>query len=118
MKRFLLCLVLAAAPACMHAPPNLSAQGKIAYTADSVLVRVGELERTAIQANKTGGLSDGTTKIILQFSKDAAKIAKDTPNGWQASLTTLWATAKPRITTTNPVVLAAMSAIDIVLGAL
>jgi len=116
-----LALGAATLPACRpHNAPILSPQGQIAYTADQIAVRVQELQRTAIQAEASGGLSTSTTRIINRFALTAAPILASTPDGWAATGAGAWALAKealPPGTVTNPAVLAAINLVDIVLVA-
>lgn len=117
MKRWLLVLLLAL-PAC-HVPTTIvTPQGKVAYSADQITVRVNELENAAIQANSTGGLPVATTRTIVTFCVQADAILKVTPAGWQASVAALWTQAKKDLpATTNVAVSAALNAVDVALAA-
>ena len=90
--------------ACNHAPPTLSPQGQVAFTADQAVVRVNELMNAAIQANATGGLDTPTTRVIMTFAVDADAVLAKTPNGWIATVQATWAKAKadPRVAVIAP----------------
>ena len=121
MKRLLLILCLASLPVTLacHPPATIvTTPGKIAFTADQVSVRVTELEKAAIAANANGGLDAAQTKIIESYGVSAQKVLKATPAGWQAAVVKLWQEAAPKITTTNPTVQLAITALTGVLGAL
>jgi len=103
---------------CVHRPTTIvTQQGKIAYTADQIAVRVSELQNAAIAANAQQQLSDEKTRTIVQFCVASARVLAQTPNGWQASLQTAWTQAKSQAgAITNPAVVAAMGAVDVVLA--
>lgn len=89
-------LVLCFSGACaQRIPPTVTTpQGRAAVTADSVVLRLGELQGAAIQANQQGGLSDRTSVLVVQFTVGALKTIKDVPSGWQATVTTGYRTLK------------------------
>jgi hypothetical protein len=119
MKRLLLVLLLSLAPtACMPPATIVTAPGKVAFQADQVVVRVNELQAAAIQANKTGGLDDMQTRVIVEYAVSADRVLKATPAGWQAAVVKLWQEAAPKIHTTNPSVQFAITALTGLLGAL
>lgn len=92
-------------------------QGRTAYTADQIGVRVNELENAAITANGSNVLPLATTRTIVEFAVAADKTLAATPTGWSATLAVAWNQAKAKIgVVTNPAVSAAMSAVDIVLA--
>lgn len=119
-------LCLAAWPATTscgkHIPSTITTpQGKQAYTADQILIRVGELQDTVIAANGSGAISTPTARIIVKFTVDAAVLLKTVPSGWQATLSAAWQTAKGEIPAdqlSKPAITASISAVDIVLAAL
>ncbi len=122
MKAFILALTLlapvVAASNCTPPPTIVTPQGKTAYTADQIAIRVNELEAAAIQANATGGLPVATTRIVVKFTVSADKILKDVPSGWQTAVATAWTQTKQQLAgVTNPNVVAAISAVDLVLAA-
>lgn len=112
-------LVLSLLSAGCHAPTTVQTpQGKIAFTADQIAIRVGELQNTAIQANATGALPEATTRTIVTFCVQAAMVLQSAPGGWQAIVANSWKAAKIQIPPqTNPAIIAAMSAVDAVLAA-
>ena len=122
MKRLLLVLVLSTSPllsAC-HAPVTITtAAGKTAYTADQIVMRIGELENAVIQANSTGALNTDTTRKIVEFCVSSAATLKSTPSGWQATVSAGWKQLKPVLAgVTNPALLATINAADVVLATL
>lgn len=135
MRQWSIALVFAGlvmSEACVHASTSVTTpQGKTAYTADQIVMRVGELQSAAIQANATQvslangtirpALSDSTTWIIVQWCVNANMILKATPNGWQQTLTAAWDKAKTQIPAAdlnNTAIAAAIAGVDVVLAAL
>lgn len=117
MKRFVLILLLATSVSSCHAPVTIvTPAGKTAYTVDQVVNRINELENAAIQANSTKGLDTNTTRTIVTWCVNADTTLSSTPSGYMATITTAWSLAKGQIKTTNPAIIAAMAAVDIVLG--
>lgn len=102
---------------CATGAPNLTPVGQHAYTADQVAMRVAELQNAAIQAEATGGLPTATTRIIVQFAVTAAPTLRAVPNGWPQTVSAAWAATKMQLgPMTNPLVVAAMSALDVVIA--
>lgn len=123
MKRLLVIVALLVAllvtPACTPPPTIVTQPGKVAYAADQVVVRVNELQNAAIAANAQGQLPEATTRTIVQFCVAADTTLAQTPNGWQVTVQTAWASTKAALPPiTNPAVVAAMGAVDVLLGSL
>lgn len=119
-----LVLALSVTVACGAPATVVTPQGKIAYTADQIATRIGELEQAAIQANTTKdangkpGIPDTTAIPLVQFCISAEKTLKATPAGWQASVTTAWAEAKKAIPPADAQKLAVViQSVDVVLAA-
>lgn len=115
---FVLALTLAgcAPPATVVTP-----QGQIAFKADQVVVRVNELMNASIAANAAvpPALDTNTTRTIVTWCIAADQTLAATPTGWQATLQTGWTATKGKLPAiTNPAILAAISAVDVVLGAI
>lgn len=112
-------LVLAGTAAC-HAPVTIvTPQGKVAYAADQIVLRVNELQNAAIAAEASGALPTATARIIVQFAVSADRILAAAPSGWQATLAASWAQTKTQLPPIqNPALVAAISALDIVIGGL
>lgn len=120
-RRTALMLVLVVMWACAKAPPNLSPQGQVAFKADQIVLRVGELQNAATQANAGGALDEATTRTIVTWTVSAAQILKTTPAGWQAALVSSWTAVKgnlPLRSITNPTVQLAFTAVDAIIGGL
>ncbi len=105
---------------CASAPATVTtAAGKQAYAADQVVIRVNELMNAAIAAQQQQALSTATTRVIVKFAVAADQTLAAVPTGWQASLQAAWlATKKQLPPITNSAILAAMGAVDLVLGLL
>lgn len=103
-----------------HAPVTVTTpQGRAAYTADQVAVRINELQNAAIAAQQQGQLPTATTRTIVQFCVGADATLAQVPAGWVVSLQTAWATTKANLPAmTNPAVTAALAAVDVVIGGL
>ncbi len=115
MKAWIIACCLALS-ACAPPPTVTTPQGQLAYKADQIVVRVNELMNAAIAANASGALDTNTTRTIVQFTVAADQTLASTPNGWQATVLTAWAATKAKLPVIqNPAILAAFSAVDIVL---
>lgn len=124
LSAVLVAFALSVTVACGAPVTVVTPQGKIAYTADQIATRVGELEQAAIQANTTKdatgkpGIPDTTAIPLVQFCISAEKTLKATPVGWQASVTTAWAEAKKAIPAADAQKLAVViQSVDVVLAA-
>ncbi len=115
-------VVLLAGAAC--APPPVTVvtpQGQTAFKADAAVIRVNELMNAAIAANATvpPGIDTNTTRILVQFCVAADQTLAQTPAGWAATLQAAWTATKAQLPAVqNLVVVAAMSAVDLVVGGL
>lgn len=110
---------VAVSSAACHAPVSIQTpQGKAAYSADQIAIRVNELQNAAIQANAAGALPEATTRTIVKFAVSADTTLRAVPQGWQATVAQAWTAAKAALPPlTNPAVSAAVSAVDVVLAA-
>lgn len=115
-----LLLSVTTAPGCASGrPPNLSPAADAAYTADQVVIRINELMNAAIAAHAQNALPTNATRTIVKFAVAADQTLADVPAGWQATVRAAWlATKKQLPAQTNPAILAAMGAVDLVLGVL
>jgi hypothetical protein len=119
MNMVLLVVGLVVTTACQRPATIVTPEGKIAYSADMVAVRVNRLQAVAIEAEKTGGLPTATTRIVVEYAVSANKTLQATPAGWQATVVAGWAQAKGKLPAiTNLGVQAAVDAVDVVLAAL
>ncbi len=124
MKRRLAILVFAAAlvSGCASAPPTvITPQGRAAYAADAVVIRVNELQAAAIQANATGGLTTATTAQIVQWTVQADTVLKAAKDGWKAALVQSWGVLKGQIPAAdlkNPLIVVALNAVDALIATL
>lgn len=117
MKRLILVACLFLMPACAPPVSVVTPQGQAAYKADQIVTRVNELQNAAIAANTSQQLSTDATRLIVEFCVGADKTLAQTPNGWQATVTIGWASLKASLPViTNPAVLAAIGAVDVLLG--
>lgn len=105
--------------ACSRPTTIVTPQGKAAYTADQIVLRINNLQNAAIQAEQTGGLSTDTTRTIVEFAVSADRTLKSVPSGWQQTVSAAWAETKKKLPPiTNPALLAAIDSVDLVLAAL
>lgn len=120
MKRFIIPFVLIAllSGAACTAPVSVqTTAGKVAYTADQIVIRVNELQNAAIQANANGALPTATTRLIVEFAVSADKTLKEAPNGWQSTVSKLWAETKAKLPPmSNPALSSAIASVDLVLA--
>lgn len=117
----IIAVVLALLYAC-HAPVTVTTpQGKQSYTADQVVIRIGELQNAAIQANATGGLDTATTRQIVTYCVSTAKTLKETPQGWIATVQAGWNAFKPTLpvkVTADPSFAVLISSLDVLMAGL
>lgn len=120
-----LLFVLTFAPACNKKVTGATPVATAALGADAVVVRVNELQAATIQycgpapqcAPNT--IDTQLARQIVQTSIDLRQTLKAVPNGWQATVKTAWAQARPRFASiTNPAIVAALAGVDIVIGGL
>lgn len=121
MRKFIIALTLtcslAGTAACAPKPPVLTPAGQAAYTADQVAVRVNELMNAAIASEAKGLLPRNTTRTIVQFCTSADTTLAQAPSGWAATLRTAWTATKANLPPIqNTAIIAAMGAVDVVLG--
>lgn len=89
--------------ACAKTPASVKTpQGKAAFQADQVVVRLDRIESAIIQAstpNAAGvvGLDKAAGQLIVSFIVDALKVIKQSPNGWMPAVAQAWTQAKARI---------------------
>lgn len=104
-------------------PENPSAAAAI--TADAVVLRVNEFQAATIQycgpapqcAPNT--IDTNLARTIVQTAIDLRATLRAVPDGWKASVKATWATARPKFAgITNAAILAALSALDLAIGAL
>ena len=93
--------------------------GKVAYTADEIVVRLNELQDAAINAEATKGLDTATTRTFVQFVVSAEKTLAATPAGWQQTVSIAWRETKAQLPAiTNQTVRVAIAALDAALASL
>ncbi len=119
----LLALVLTASPilaGCRSVPATVvTPAGKAAYAADQVVVRVNELMNAAIAAQAQGALPLAAARPIVKWTIAADQTLAAVPAGWPDTLRAGWIATKQQLPAiTNPAILAAMGAVDLVLGVL
>lgn len=77
MRRLIgLVLALAVAPACVHAPPQLSPEAKVGFQVRRVLAAVDTLQVVAIDAEAEKVISEEDARAVVIATRDAAKIAR------------------------------------------
>jgi hypothetical protein len=123
MRRYAAILVLVAftLPACAGQRPVtiVTPQGKTAFTSNEVLKRVQEVQNAAISAEAAKGIPTDVARIIIAFTVESAKVLGATPQGWGATVASLWASAKAQIPLAwlvNPYIQVAVAALDAALA--
>lgn len=111
MKILLLCLALAGPIALVGCAPKTfqTPQAKSAYTADQVVIRLGELQNVIIDGQKAGVVPLATARdLVTWIAGDnklnppvlgAVDVLKAAPDGWKATIQTGWAIARLRLMT-------------------
>lgn len=111
-------LVYAALSLAASCPPkHPDPQARAAQVASEVLIRLGELQDTAIAANQQGALSDADAVRIVRFTVGSAKTIRQTPYGWGPSVLTAYQELKPFLLTL-PKVAPFVQVFDLLFGGL
>ncbi len=127
MKRLLIIplLCVLAFSGCAKHVTGATPVAQAAITADAVVIRVNELQAATIQfcgaapQCTPGTIDTATARLIVQTSIDLRQTLRAVPAGWQATVKQAWAQARPKFASvTNAAILAAMSALDLAIGAL
>lgn len=63
---------------------QLSAQGRIEYTADQVVKIVNDATDAVIAANRSGVLRDDVEQKILTINKQVLDVVRDNPSNWRS----------------------------------
>lgn len=86
-------------------PATLSPAGQKAYAANELIIRVGELQAAAIDANaridpatNAPALATATTRRVVTFCVETTKTLKALPSGWQATVKTGFASLQGVLT--------------------
>lgn len=93
----LLLAVMGLSIACL--PKDLPPDVKPAFTANEVLIRVDELQKTTIALfdSTPRGITKERADMIVRFTVDAAKVLREVPVGWQSTVKASWVALKSRI---------------------
>lgn len=107
------------------APKTLSSQAQVAYTADQIVKRLGEVENAVIAACNAGTgptcatgapISTDTSRALVQAILSAVATLKASPAGWQQTLIVAWSQAKLQPALMAPAAKGYVLAIDALLG--
>lgn len=91
--------------------------GRAAYSADQVVLRIGELQTATIDANRGGALSDAIAIKVVRFCVDANKTLKAVPSGWQPTVATAYHQLRAELTDRDRQSIALyIAALDALLG--
>lgn len=116
-KLFWILAIVVCVDGCAPPVTIVTPQGQAAFKSDQVVVRINELMNAAIRANAANALATDTTRMIVSFCVAADKTLAATPAGWPATLAKAWAQTKAKLPTIeNPAILAAIGAVDVVIG--
>ena len=123
MKYLSIIVVALALSSC--APATVTTKpGQAAYTADQIVLRLGELQNAVIAAcaagtgpTCTGSLTTATARTLVTFIDDATKTLHAAPQGWQTAILTAWQAAKAHPELQGPAVAGYVLAIDSLIGA-
>lgn len=115
-----ICATAAGSMACAKRPPTITTEaGKIAYNADQIAMRIGELQNAAIAAETSGALERNLTRQIVTFTVAANKTLRETPNGWYASVAQGWQSlnaALPDNVKRNPALITAWATVETIIA--
>ncbi len=100
------------------APKDLPVELKPAYTANEVLIRVNELQRTAISLydSTPKGITKSQADVIVKFTTSSASIIKQSMNGWQGSVKQSWAELNKVYKPTDTRLQTIWNLIDVMMG--
>lgn len=116
--RIVALLGVLASSACVHAPASIQTQaGRTAFTADQALQRVGEFQQAVIDGQQAGKIKVHDAQVLVQWTVSIAQTLKATPSGWQATVTTGWASIRPGVLNV-PALAPWVSTLDIVFASL
>jgi hypothetical protein len=110
------CLIAACGPPQIKDPAT-----RAAAVANSVSIRLGNLQRAAIAAEAAGGLSTADTRVVVSFCVSAQKALQQTPGGWYPVVSVAWAELKAKLPPerlTNPNIQTAFAVVDALLSAI
>jgi hypothetical protein len=119
MKRALsLAIIISLFVAC--APKNLPPELKPAYTANEILIRIQELQKTTI------GLYDATPRaiskeradLIVKFTIVAAEATQKSLQGWQQTIKSAWAQLNQQLLVPDKGLETLWNLVDAMIGAL
>jgi hypothetical protein len=80
-------LLAAGLLSCAKPPASLQTpEAQRAWQANEVVTRIGEVQRVAIQAEATGGLTTAQARVIVTYCVASAKVAKAYPKGWEQTV--------------------------------
>lgn len=124
----LVVVLLAGSAACGH-PNQTPATPRAAalIRADDVVLRVNELQATIIEwcaagtgaTCQPGTIDTALARRLVSACLDVRRVARSAVDGWPAAVRTAWATAKTKFAgIANPLVVAAVAAVDALIGGL
>lgn len=91
VKLIVLCALISACA------PKISPNQKPLSYANEVLLRVYELQTTAIDLTNTKQITKEQGTIIVEFTVATAKVLKEMPSGWQGMVRGAWDTINIKI---------------------
>ena len=96
MKKWILVLVFLAG--CASAPPTIQTpEGKRAYTANEIVIRVHEFQRVVIDASDRKIIPEEVAREIVTWTVASAKTLASAPQGWQGMLRSTWLAVRERV---------------------
>lgn len=119
-------VLLTVLSACAKITPE-TPKAAAAITADAVVVRVNELQAVVIDycglapdgLCLPGTIQTSTAREVIKGCIDLRTVLKAVPAGWQATAKASWAQLKLRLAgVSNQGVIAAMAALDVLIGGL
>lgn len=77
-------------PGCTAPTTVTTDMGKRAYTADQVVVRIGEFQQAVIDASDAKKVPEATARVIVFWTVQSMQTLKSAPVGWDAALRKTW----------------------------
>ena len=102
------------------APKTIPPDIKPVYTANEVLMRVGELQDTVIALHDANpqGITKENADYIVRFTVSTAIIIQSSMSGWQATVKASWNELKQKYTPTEPKLLVIWNLTDVMIQSL
>jgi hypothetical protein len=115
MKRAIAAIILIFVVGCAA---NIPPDAKPAYTANEVLIRVNELQKTTIELYDNKGITPERAQLIVTWCVNSAKTLREVPAGWGATIVATWKNLVSKIKVPEGPISTIWSIVDTLIGRL